>query len=152
MAYINFRAGGIRNGVAVVANTASVSGTNYAAAINYMLRTLTYANKTNNTSLKNLCLLSLGAANEELGNLDIALNYYNTMMKQPVTNWGDRLNKTYLYNNIGIIFAKKEKFDLAIKYFNTALDSAENNERYTECKLLAYTRKVCSQSFSFRSC
>lgn len=112
---------------------------NYAEAINYLLRTLTYAGKTNNTSLKNLCLLNLGAANEELGNLDIALNYYNTMMQQPVTNWGDRLNKTYLYNNIGVIFAKKQNYKLAISYFKKALDSSENNTRYTECKILAYT-------------
>jgi signal transduction histidine kinase len=112
---------------------------NYAEAVNYLLRTLIYADKTNNTSLKYLCLLNLGAANEELGNLDIALKYYNTMMQQPVTNWGDRVNKTYLYNNIGVIFAKKENYKLAIRYFNKALDSSENNDRYTECKILAYT-------------
>lgn len=47
MAYINFRDGGIRNGVAVVANTASVSGTNYAAAINNSDSVTVFNNREN---------------------------------------------------------------------------------------------------------
>jgi signal transduction histidine kinase/Tfp pilus assembly protein PilF len=65
--------------------------------------------------------LKLGVINEQSNNLEIALEYYNETMLQ-MKKWNIKGTKPmYLYNNIGVVYAKMGLMDSAQRFFEVAL-------------------------------
>lgn len=65
--------------------------------------------------------LKLGAINEQSNNLEVALEYYHETMLQ-IKKWQIKGTKPmYVYNNIGVVYAKMNMMDSALKYFELAL-------------------------------
>jgi len=65
--------------------------------------------------------LKLGVINEQSNNLEVALEYYNETMRQ-IYKWKIRgTQPMYVFNNIGVVYAKMNMMDSALKYFEIAL-------------------------------
>lgn len=67
----------------------------------------------------------LGSLNEASNNLDKALEYYFAGIKQIEQHPVKGTKLVWIYNNIGVVYGKKGKFEEAQKYFNMALAGAE---------------------------
>ena len=65
--------------------------------------------------------LKLGAINEQSNNLEVALEYYHETMLQ-IYKWKIKgTQPMYVFNNIGVVYAKMNMMDSALKYFEIAL-------------------------------
>lgn len=111
-------------GIAVVHNAIGVldgKKGNHVEAIKHFVAALKIFEKLNdkdgivNTNLK------LGVINEQSNNLEIALEYYHATMLQ-IIKWQIKGTKAmYVYNNIGVVYAKMNVLDSALEYFEKAL-------------------------------
>jgi len=65
--------------------------------------------------------LKLGVINEQSNNLEVALEYYHETMLQ-IYKWKIKgTQPMYVFNNIGVVYAKMNMMDSAQKYFEIAL-------------------------------
>ena len=65
--------------------------------------------------------LKLGVINEQSNNLEVALEYYHETMLQ-INKWKIKgTQPMYVFNNIGVVYAKMNMMDSALKYFEIAL-------------------------------
>ncbi len=65
--------------------------------------------------------LKLGVINEQSNNLEVALEYYHETMLQ-IYKWNIKgTQPMYVFNNIGVVYAKMNMMDSALKYFEIAL-------------------------------
>ena len=65
--------------------------------------------------------LKLGVINEQSNNLEVALEYYHETMLQ-IYKWQIKgTQPMYVFNNIGVVYAKMNMMDSALKYFEKAL-------------------------------
>ncbi|CAF1612118.1 unnamed protein product, partial [Didymodactylos carnosus] len=78
-----------------------------------------------------LCYHGLGLINRSKGYLDIALDYHHQALSIQLPS--DRESLAYTYNYIGEIHMRKRNNQLALKYFQLALDTSTNDHPNIAC-------------------
>jgi signal transduction histidine kinase len=108
----------------------------YKLATSYFLRSLKMNEEIKNTGGIIQNYISLGSTNSQLDLLDKANAYFFKAMKM----MPDSISMTFLNlcNNIGIIYGKKNDYELSLYYFNRGLKVADKviNGQTTKASLL----------------
>ena len=107
---------------------------NYNAATKFFMEALKGFEVSKNRRGMGGSYLKLGVVNEKNNNLDKALEYYNKAME--LTKNTPSPNMVFLYNNIAIVYGKKEDYKKALAYLQLALEKATTPE-YTGVRILS---------------
>ena len=134
---VSFRGGiaGVHNALGVIDGRRG----NYKAAVEHFLIALKIYEQKKDTGGVISTYVKLGAANDFSKNYDKALLYYNKAKSLAVIR-GKRsfINTVHLYNNIGSTNAAMGEFDIAERYFDSAVAMVSDN-KMAELKIPSLT-------------
>ncbi len=104
-------------------------------ALKYLLRALPITEEIKNHDAIVTVCTNLGEGYMEMSKVDSALLYFKKALK--VSNNAEVLSTTFILNNIGKAYAKKQNFELAIKYQKKSVELTQKlNAAYYEGKSL----------------
>lgn len=112
---------------------------NFTECADHFLYALELSRKIKNTYFEGAGYLKLAVLNELTGNNDKALLYYDILLKRPANDSFLKMEKWTIFNNIGIINAKKGNLSKAAKLFLTVYDSTISADDHNEATLLSLT-------------